>query len=175
MNLTLRTLPYPLKTASTDRSCFYTRSESTEYVYQAHPSAAGGTVGATTSANFSCKNYDGGLVTSHQEGSHAGIFGGEVDHKGNLLQGSTHNVLKEGKTLREELKGSADPSIFVEKVGLQKPYLLRSVQFDAKKSSGTLSNTLDRALDDFERVGSRFEKDPLQRVTQREITAGKGS
>jgi hypothetical protein len=152
----------------------YTRTETTEYVYRSHPSGlAGGTVAATNRGEYKYKRSEEGKVVKDLSGSHAGVFGGEVDQSGQLLQGSTQHVIKEGDQITHEVKGTADPSVFLEKLGLQKPHLLKETPFDVKSSIGQLPNTLDSALEDFECLCD-FKGDPLKRRELKALGAAKG-
>ena len=163
-----------LKSSSTSRSRIYTRSETTEYVYRSHPSGVGGgTVAATTKGEYKYKQSDEGKLVKDLSGSHAGMFGGEVDQSGDLLQGATQHVIKEGDQVTHEVKGTTDPSIFIDKAGLQKPSLLQNTPFDVKASAGQLPGTLDSAIKDFQCLCD-FKGDPLKRREMKAIGAAKG-
>ena len=151
----------PLRSSDETKHRSYTRTEETKYVWRAGANG-GGTVGATTSGNFKYKNLEGGKVVAEQSGSHAGMFGGEVDSAGKLLHGSTQHVIKDGDHLRQEVKGSSDPSLFVEKVGLRKPQILHDTPFDTSTSQGPLTGTLTEALNDFKCL-CHFKGDPFLR------------
>lgn len=162
-----------LKPTSSSRSRRYTRTETTEYVYR--PSAVGGaTVAATTRGDYNYKQSEEGKLVKDLSGSHAGMFGAELDQTGELLQGSTQHVIQEGDQITHEVKGTADPSVYLEKLGLQKPSLLKQSPFDVKASTGQLPTSLDSALKDFQCLCD-FHGDPLKRRDPlKALSASKG-
>jgi hypothetical protein len=155
-----------LRSKSESRHRTYTRTEESRYVYMAKPNGEGGTIGATNTGSFSFKAGDGGKPPVEKSGSHAGMLGGEVDAAGNLIKGATQHIIRDGDQMRQEIRGDADPSIFIEKVGLNKPQVLKDQPFGvASATKLPLKPTMNEALDEF-RCVCDFKADPLTQRTQ---------
>ena len=155
-----------LKSKSESRHRSYTRTEESRCVYMANPSGGGGTVGATNTGSFSFKVSDGGKPLVEKSGSHAGMLGGEVDAGGKLVKGASQRIIRDGDQMKQEIRGEADPSVFIEKVGLNKPQVLKDQPFGvAAATKLPLKPTMNEALDDF-RCVCDFKADPLTQRTQ---------
>jgi len=160
----------PLK-ANESRHRSYTRTEESRYVFKANPGGVGGTVAATNSGCFSFEASEGGKPPVEQTGSHAGILGGEVDAAGKLVKGSSQHLIREGDQFKQEIRGEADPSLFVEQAGLKKPEILKTHPFDPSAPKQPMKSTMNEALDEF-RCLCDFKDDPMSR--RADLSALKG-
>jgi hypothetical protein len=145
----------------------YTRTEKSHYVYKLHPDGKGATVASTIEGSYENRFPAGKQENQPQTGKVAGIFGGEVDQHGNLTQGGYQKILTEdGKEKVVDYRGSVDPTIFAEKVGLKKPSDLES--FDLKKATMKLDMDTDELVDDL--LSNTFTADPIMEGTHPRIT-----
>ena len=160
-----------LKAKSETKHRSYTRTEESRYVYLANPGGEGGTVGATNVGSFSFRSSEGGHPPTEKSGSHAGMFGGEVDSSGNIMKGATQHIVREGDQMKQDIKGDTDPSEFIRRVGLKKPEILKNQPFDKTAIKQNLKPTMTEVLDDF-RCDCEFTGDPLTHRTP--LSAVKG-
>jgi hypothetical protein len=150
----------------------YTRSEESSYVYKLNPDGKGATVATTVNGTYSFNKHHEGKVSQLDEGHMAGIFGGELDEKGRIIKGGYQKWMKEGDTEKMELRGTVDPTMYAEQVGLTKPTALKSHAFDPAKASKHLGNdNIDMLMDELATT-EEFMKDPvmMHKVVQKPRT-----
>jgi len=139
----------------------YTRSEESSYVYRLNPDGKGATVATTVNGTYNFNKNLEGKTTQTDQGQMAGIFGGELDENGRIVKGGFQKWTKEGDTEKMEMRGSVDPTMFAEKVGLTKPLALKPHTFDPSKAVIALgSENIDALMDELATTET-FARDPV--------------
>ena len=130
----------------------YERTEESQYVYRLHPDGKGATIASSVSGNY--------RTPSKETGEMAGMFAGELDEFGNLKQGGFQRVTREGDHETQDVRGTMDPAIIAEKVGISKPKFLASKPFDLKLAAKPLALNADQIVDEL-LSPEVFAKDPF--------------
>lgn len=139
----------------------YTRSEESSYVYKLNPDGKGATVATTVHGSYNFNKHEEGKTKEGEEGHMAGIFGGELDENGRIIKGGYQKWMKEGDSEKIDMRGTVDPNIYAERVGLTKPQALKAQPFDPAKSIKTLGHeNIDILMDELATT-EEFMKDPL--------------
>ncbi len=131
----------------------YERSEESHYVYKLHPDGKGATVATSVSGNY--------RTPSKTTGEMAGLFAGELDAFGNLKEGGFQKITREGDKETHDIRGTLDPAILAEKIGISKPKFLATKPFDLKLAAKPL------AIDEAEKIVDEllspdlFQTDPF--------------
>ena len=130
----------------------YERTEESQYVYRLHPDGKGATVASTVSGNY--------RTPSKETGEMAGMFAGELDEFGNVKQGGFQRVTREGATETQDVRGTVDPAIMAEKVGISKPKFLSTRPFDLKLAAKPLTLDADQIVNEL-MAPDVFTRDPF--------------
>ncbi len=134
----------------TTQSNSYERTEESHYVYRLHPDGKGATVASSVTGNY--------RTPTKETGEMAGIFAGELDERGNLKQGGYQKFTREGDTVCEDVRGTVDPALLAEKVGITRPKHLKP--FDMTKAAKPLSYDADSLVDELMNIDV-FSRDPF--------------
>ena len=152
----------------------YTRTEESSYVYKLNPDGKGATVATTVHGSYNVNKHNEDKTNACEEGHMAGIFGGELDENGRIIKGGFQKWMKEGDTEKMDMRGTVDPNVYAEKVGLTKPTALKARPFDPAKSTHKLGHDNVDILMDELATTEEFMKDPVMthRVHQKTSPLG---